>query len=150
MTAAAASFDRFAAARPKSAILSAAMTPAAVRVRVELVELVLERALVVPGTQFRFGLDAVVGLVPVAGDIITGLLGAYLVWEARNLRMSRLTLLRMTATVGFDTLIGMIPFVGDAADLVFRSNTRNLRLIKRHLDRYHPAGATIDASPRRT
>lgn len=145
MTAAAATFDRFAAALPPMA-----MTPAAVRARVEMLEMVLERALVVPGTKYRFGLDSVVGLVPVAGDIVTGLMGVYLVWEARNLKMSRLTLLRMGANVGFDTLIGLIPFVGDAFDLLFRSNSRNLRMIKRHLDRHHPAGVTIDAVARRT
>jgi hypothetical protein len=138
---AAAQFDRLGAVLPPTA-----MTPAAIRQRVEMLEMVLERALVVPGTRFRFGLDAIVGLVPVAGDIITGLLGAYIIWEARNLKMPRLTLLRMGANVGFDTVIGMIPFVGDAFDLVFRSNSRNLRLIKRHLDRHHPASATINGT----
>ncbi|MBL7471107.1 DUF4112 domain-containing protein, partial [Escherichia coli] len=53
------------------------------------------------------------------------------------------TMMRMVGNVGFDWLIGLVPVVGDAADFLFRSNTRNLRLIKRHLDRHHPGTATV-------
>jgi len=133
-------FNRFSAALP-----TVTTTPAAVRARIEMVELVLERALVVPGTSLRFGLDSVIGLVPFAGDIITGLMGAYIIWEARNLGMSKWTLWRMAGNVGFDTAIGAIPLVGDLFDFAFRSNSRNLRLVRRHLDRHHPASANINA-----
>lgn len=135
------SFDQFTMALPQLG-----NDPAAVRKRVAMLELVLERALVVPGTQLRFGLDSVIGLVPGVGDIISGLMGAYLVWEARNLKMSKWTLWRMAGNVGVDTALGAIPFVGDLFDIAFRSNTRNLRLIKRHLDRHHPAGAVVDVA----
>lgn len=118
--------------------------PAAVRARIEAVEMVLERALVVPGTQLRFGLDSVIGLVPGIGDIISGLMGAYILWEARNLGMSKWTLWRMAGNVGVDTALGVIPLVGDLFDFAFRSNSRNLRLVRRHLDRHHPAGAVIN------
>ena len=118
--------------------------PAAVRTRIEAVEKVLERALVVPGTQLRFGLDSVIGLVPGIGDIIAGLLGTYIIWEARNLGMSKWTLWRMAGKVGVDTALGAIPLVGDLFDLAFRSNSRNLRLIRRHLDRHHPATKVIE------
>lgn len=118
--------------------------PASVRRRVEAMEALLERMFVIPGLNRSVGLDAIVGLVPIIGDIATTLMGAWIVWEARNLGMSRWQLTRMAANVGFDTLIGIVPVVGDAADFFFRSNTRNLKLIRRHLDKHHPATATID------
>lgn len=118
--------------------------PLSVRRRVEALERVLEGAFALPGTSRRFGLDAVVGLVPVAGDLVSAALGLYLVWEARNLGMSKWQLARMTANVGFDTLVGAIPVAGDVFDFLFRSNTRNLRIIRKHLDRHHPHTRVID------
>lgn len=118
--------------------------PASVRRRIEAMETLLERAFTVPGTSYRVGLDAIVGLVPVLGDLVTTAMGAWIVWEARNLGMSKFHLARMTANVGFDTLIGMVPLVGDLFDLAFRSNSRNLRTVKRWLDRHHPETMTIE------
>ena len=112
--------------------------PAAVRRRVETLEMLLERSISLPGLNRKVGLDALVGLVPVAGDIVAAGLGLYLVWEARNLGMSKWQLARMTANIGFDTLVGAVPVAGDLFDFVFRSNTRNLRIIKKHLDKHHP------------
>ena len=83
--------------------------PRSVRQRIEALEMLLERSITVPGLGRRIGLDAVVGLVPVAGDIVSAGLGLYLVWEARNLGMSKWHLARMAANVGFDTLIGSVP-----------------------------------------
>jgi hypothetical protein len=90
------------------------------------------------------GLDSVIGLVPVLGDLVTTFMGAYMVWEARNLGMSKWQLIRMSANVAVDTAIGAIPFVGDAFDLVWRSNSKNLRIIKKHLDKHHPATRIIE------
>jgi len=118
--------------------------PASVRRRIEAMERLLERLFVIPGINRPVGLDSIVGLVPVAGDILTAGMGAWLVWEARNLGMSKLQLARMAGNVGTDTLLGAIPMVGDLFDFVFRSNTRNLRIIRRHLDKHHPATATIE------
>jgi hypothetical protein len=118
--------------------------PASVRQRVEAMEKLLERSFVLPGINRPVGLDAIAGLVPVAGDVITAAMGAWLVWEARNLGMPRWQLWRMAANVGVDTALGAIPLVGDVFDFLFRSNTRNLRLIKRHLDRHHPATAVVE------
>jgi hypothetical protein len=118
--------------------------PAAVRQRLEAMEQLLERAFVVPGTNYRVGLDAVVGLVPVLGDLITTAMGAWIVWEARNLGMSKFHLVRMGGNVALDTVIGAIPFVGDAFDFVFRSNTRNIRILKRWLDKHHPETRVIE------
>ncbi|MEA3017518.1 MAG: hypothetical protein QOI38_2240 [Sphingomonadales bacterium] len=118
--------------------------PASVRRRLEAMEALLERAFAVPGTSYRVGLDAVIGLVPVLGDLVTTAMGAWIVWEGRNLGMSKFQLVRMGANVGVDTLIGAIPLVGDLFDLVFRSNTRNLRILRRWLDRHHPETMTIE------
>lgn len=118
--------------------------PASVRRRVEALEQVLERALTVPGLNRKVGLDAIVGLVPVAGDVVSAAMGLYLVWEARNLGMSKWQLARMTANVGFDTMVGAIPLAGDLFDFVFRSNSRNLRIIRKHLDKHHPQARVIE------
>lgn len=118
--------------------------PASVRARVEAMELLLERSFRIPGVNFPVGLDALVGLIPVLGDIVTATLGAYVVWEARNLGMSKWHLTRMGANVAFDAALGLIPLVGDAADFVFRSNSRNLRIIKKHLDKHHPETRVIE------
>jgi hypothetical protein len=118
--------------------------PASVRRRIEVVERILEGAFVLPGLNRRVGLDAIVGLVPVAGDLVTGALGLYLVWEARNLGMSKWQLARMVGHVGFDSLVGAVPVAGDLFDFLYRSNSKNLRLIRRHLDRHHPQSAIIE------
>ena len=117
--------------------------PASVRRRVEALERLLERAFVIPGLNRAVGLDAIVGLIPVVGDVIGAAMGSWLVWEARNLGLSKFQIARMMGNVGVDAMLGLVPFVGDAADLLFRSNTRNLRIIKRHLDKHHPSTVTI-------
>jgi hypothetical protein len=121
-----------------------ARDPASARLRIDLLERVLERAIMIPGLNRGIGLDAAMGFVPVAGDVIAGVMGLYLVWEARNLGMPKRAIARMLWNVGVDTTLGAVPLVGDVFDLLFRSNTRNLRLLKRHLDRHHPASAIID------
>ena len=118
--------------------------PASVRQRVEAMERLLERAFVIPGINRPIGADAIVGLVPVLGDLVTTAMGAWLIWEARNLGMSKWHLTRMAGNVGVDTLIGMVPLVGDAADFLFRSNSRNLRIVKRWLDKHHPETGVIE------
>jgi hypothetical protein len=118
--------------------------PVSVRYRIETMEKLLERVITIPGTRQTVGFDALIGLIPVAGDIVGAAMGAYMIWEARNLNMPKGAMVRMAGNVGFDWLIGLVPGVGDAADFFFRSNTRNLRIIKRHLDKHHPGTATID------
>ncbi|RJF85597.1 DUF4112 domain-containing protein [Sphingomonas cavernae] len=118
--------------------------PASVRKRVEMMEALLERAFIIPGLNRPIGLDAIVGLVPVLGDVVTAAMGAWLVWEARNLGMSKFQLTRMAANVGIDSLLGAIPLVGDAFDFFYRSNTRNLKIIRKHLDKHHPGTVTIE------
>jgi hypothetical protein len=117
---------------------------ASVRQRIEAMEKLLERAFVIPGTSMRFGLDVVLDLIPVVGDIIAAVMGAWIVWEARNLGMSKWHVARMAGNVGFDFLLGAIPWVGAIPDFFFRSNSRNLRIVKRWLDKNHPATRTIE------
>jgi len=117
----------------------------AIRHRVEVMELLLERSFRIPGINFPVGLDAIIGLIPVLGDIIATALGAYIVWEARNLGVPRWKLWRMAGNVALDTAIGALPIVGDLADLLFRSNTRNLRILRKHLDRHHPETRVIES-----
>ncbi len=129
--------------RRMSAELPLGTDALSVRRRIEALEQVLEGMITVPGVNRKVGLDALLGLVPVAGDAIAAALGLYLVWEARNLGMSKWHLWRMAGNVGIDTLIGAVPVAGDLFDFVYRSNSRNLKIVRKHLDKHHPATKTI-------
>ncbi|MCX7676691.1 MAG: DUF4112 domain-containing protein [Alteraurantiacibacter sp.] len=131
-------------ARPLAAQLPLGKDPAAIRQRVEMLEALLERNFVVPGLRLPVGLDAIAGLVPVLGDLLTAGIGAYIVWEGRNLGLPKWKLWRMAGNVLFDAAVGALPVAGDLLDFLFRSNTRNLRIIKRHLDRHHPSTRVIE------
>ncbi len=123
--------------------------PESVRRRVEHAERLLERLFIVPGVNRPIGLDVILDLIPGIGPITAATLGGWIVWEARNLGMSRWQMARMAGNVGVDLLLGAIPWIGAIPDFFFRSNTMNLKMIRRHLDRHHPRTATIDgeASP---
>jgi len=107
-------------------------------------EKLLERSLRIPGTNQMIGLDVILDLIPIGGDVIAALMGLYMVWEAQNLKMPMSATIRMVGNVAFDFLLGLIPFVGAIPDYFFRSNSRNLRIIKKHLDKHHPSSVTID------
>lgn len=123
--------------------------PRGVRQRVEGLEYLLERVFTIPGTNQKVGLDVLLDLVPVVGGVAGAALGSYMIWEARNLGMSKWAMTRMSGNVGTDFLLGLIPWVGAIPDFFFKSNTRNLRIIKRHLDKHHPETALIDVKPLR-
>jgi Domain of unknown function (DUF4112) len=118
--------------------------PQSVRQRVDAMERLLERMFVIPGINRPVGLDVILDLIPGIGDIAAAALGAYIVWEAKNLGMSKWQIGRMAGNVGFDFLLGLIPWIGAVPDFFFRSNTRNLRIIKRHLDKHHANTAMIE------
>jgi len=120
--------------------------PQSVRQRVEALEALLERMFIIPGLNRPIGLDVILDLIPGIGDVAGAALGSYLVWEARNLGMSKWQMTRMAGNVGFDFLLGLIPWVGAIPDFFFRSNSRNLKIIKRHLDKYHADTATIQGT----
>ena len=131
-------------AAPPGLDLPTGTDPVSIRRRVEALEHLLERSFRIPGVNYPVGLDSIVGLVPVVGDVITAAMGAYIVWEAKNLGLPKWKLWRMAGNVAFDTAVGAVPLVGDAFDLVFRSNTRNLKIIRKHLDKHHPSTRTIE------
>jgi hypothetical protein len=126
--------------------------PQSVRQRVEAMEKVLERLFVIPGTKQNVGLDVVLDLVPIVGDVAAAAMGAYIVWEAKNLGMSKWQMARMSGNVGMNWLLGLlsvVPVVGAIPTLFFRSNSRNLKIIKRHLEKHYAGAATVDAQASR-
>jgi Domain of unknown function (DUF4112) len=118
--------------------------PASVRRRIEGMERVLEGLFTLPGTNRRFGLDVILDFIPVGGSVVAAIMGSWLAWEARNLGMPKHAYVRMVGNIGVDALLGAIPFIGAVPDFFFKSNTRNLKIIKKHLDRHHPGTVTID------
>ncbi|HYJ53814.1 MAG TPA: DUF4112 domain-containing protein, partial [Allosphingosinicella sp.] len=118
--------------------------PASVRQRVETMEKLLERGFKIPGTNQNFGLDVVLDLIPVVGDVIAAGMGAWIVWEASNLGMSKWQIARMSGNVGVDFLLGAIPWIGAIPDLFFRSNSRNVKIVRKFLDKHHPETAVIE------
>ena len=93
----------------------------------------------VPGTRFGIGLDAILGfLVPGLGDVVTGAVSLSLLTAAMRRGVPRIVLARMLVNIGVDTVVGLVPVVGDAFDLVWRSNVRNLALLERHQNELEP------------
>ena len=121
--------------------------PTSIRQRIEAMEHLLERLFVIPGTNRAVGLDVILDLIPFVGTVSAAALGSWIVWEARNLKLSKWQLTRMAGNVGIDMLLGAIPWIGAVPDFFFRSNSRNLKIVKRHLDKHHPATKTIDVAP---
>lgn len=103
---------------------------------VETLAWLLDNSIPVPGTGGRrFGIDAIIGLVPVVGDLVSGSIGLYVVWRASRMGLPRVVVVRMLANAALDLAIGSVPVLGDAFDLWFKANTRNLDLMRRHLER---------------
>ena len=87
------------------------------------------------GEKARFGIDPIIGLIPVVGDWVAAMLSLYVVYEAMRLGIPRRVLWRMLANVGIEALVGAVPVLGDAFDFVWQANTRNLRLVEQN---YNP------------
>lgn len=107
--------------------------PASRTRRVRVLAQLLDNSITIPGTSYKIGLDPIVGLIPGIGDFIGAVLSAYIILEAARADVPGFTLLRMLVNVGFDTLVGAIPAVGDLFDAAWKSNTRNVALLERHL-----------------
>ena len=103
--------------------------------RIEWLSSLLDTAIVVPGTNFRFGLDALIGLVPGIGDAVTTALSLYLVHEAWQLGAPKHVITRMLANVALDGVIGAVPVAGDVFDVLWRANKRNMRILRDWMDR---------------
>ena len=103
--------------------------------RLDALASLLDTAILIPGTNVRFGLDAVIGLVPGIGDAITTMLSLYIVKEARALGAPRHVILRMLGNVALDGVVGAVPLAGDLFDVMWRANRRNMKLLRGWLDR---------------
>ena len=84
----------------------------------------------VPGTGWRFGLDALIGLIPNVGDTLTSFASFYILVAGVRYGVPKITLLRMAFNIGLDYVVGMVPFIGDAFDFVWKANRQNMNLIR--------------------
>jgi hypothetical protein len=103
--------------------------------RLERFAFLLDEAFRIPGTRWRVGLDGLVGFIPGAGDAVTAVVALYPVAEALRHGVPTRVVLRMLGNIGLDSAVGAIPILGDLFDLRFKSNRRNVELLKRHLSR---------------
>ena len=103
--------------------------------RLEAIAKLLDIAFILPGTKIRYGIDGIIGLIPVVGDIIATALSLWLVREARALGAPWLVTARMLGNVAIQGVVGTVPVAGDAFDVLFRANMRNARLLRRWIDR---------------
>src|SRR5882757_2170214 len=103
--------------------------------RLDALAKLLDLAFIVPGTNVRYGIDGLIGLIPVIGDIITTAISLWLVREARALGAPWHLTMRMLGNVALDGVVGAVPLVGDAFDVMFRANVRNVNLFHRRLDK---------------
>ena len=101
--------------------------------RIDALATLLDTALIVPILNLRFGLDAVLGLVPGIGDLLTTAMSLYIVHEARQLGAPAFLVARMLGNVAIDGVVGAVPLVGDVFDVMWRSNRRNMRLLQEWL-----------------
>ncbi len=110
-------------------------SPEASLVRLEALAHILDSAFLIPGINRRVGLEAVIGLVPVVGDIAGMVISSYIVYEAKRLGAPRWLIARMALNVAFDGAVGVVPLAGDLFDAAFKANRRNVRLLRRWLER---------------
>ena len=108
----------------------------AVRQRLARLAWLLDNSIVIPGTRFRVGIDAIVGLIPGLGDLLGVLASSYIVREAARLGAPPSVLTRMVFNVAVEGVVGLIPFFGDVFEAVWKANQRNYALLEQHID--HP------------
>ncbi|MFT8309311.1 DUF4112 domain-containing protein [Acetobacter malorum] len=100
--------------------------------RVRRLAWILDAAFRLPGTRFRVGVDAIVGLLPVGGSVVMGLVSLYIVWEAWRLRAPTSLLARMVGNVLLETAVDTVPIAGDLFDAAFKANLRNVALLEQY------------------
>jgi hypothetical protein len=103
----------------------------------------LDEAFRVPGTNVRFGWDPLIGLIPWAGDALTALFGIGVILQAHHMRVPKVVQLRMMFNLAFDLLLGVVPFLGDAVDFIWKANTKNFDLLERHARLHSQAEASF-------
>jgi hypothetical protein len=102
--------------------------------RLRVLTRLLDSAIQIPGTRYRVGLDAVIGIVPGIGDAVGAIFSAFIVFQAARMGVSTATLVRMLGNVALDTIVGEVPLLGDLFDAGWKANTRNLALLEGHLE----------------
>jgi hypothetical protein len=125
-----AGFSQFAGAAPYDAASRRAALD-----RLDVLANLFDTAFIVPGTSVRFGIESLIRLVPGVGDAVASALSFYLLYEASRLGVPRLLLARMAANVLLEGAIGVVPLAGDAFDVFFRANRRNIALLRAHFAR---------------
>lgn len=103
--------------------------------RLDALATLLDMAFIIPGTKMRYGIDGMIGLIPIVGDIITTAISLWIVREARALGAPRYLVARMLANVAIDGAVGAVPLIGDAFDVAFKANVRNMRMLRRWMDK---------------
>ena len=103
--------------------------------RLDMLATMFDTAFILPGTNVRFGVESLLRLVPGIGDVIASALSCYLLYEARRLGVPRLVFARMASNVALEALVGAVPLAGDAFDVFFRANRRNVALLRAHFAR---------------
>ena len=98
----------------------------------------LDSAFRIPGTNFRFGWDPIIGLVPGAGDLVSVALSAYMIYLAARFRLPPKIFLQMLVNLGIEATVGTIPLVGDIFDAFFKANIRNFELLEKHIQQVEP------------
>ena len=109
--------------------------------RLQTLSRLLDNAFVIPGTRYRFGFDALIGLVPGLGDAVSAVFSSYLILQASRLGAPRSVVSRMIANVAIDTVVGWVPLLGDLFDVAWKSNVKNMALLEQHLSRPSAAKA---------
>jgi hypothetical protein len=144
---------------PRRAPIRSAISPRAAAGAARCAVKRLDVAFIVPGTNIRYGIDGLIGLIPVVGDLITTAISLWLVREARALGAPWQVTARMLGNVALDGVVGLVPVAGDAFDVIFRANVRNVRMLKRWMDKQpvdacqrvargeHSAQGIIQSSP---
>jgi hypothetical protein len=105
-------------------------------VRLQRLAWLIDGAFHLPGTKFRFGLNSMVGLVPVGGDAILGMISLYIIYEAHKLGVPRHKLAQMLGNVALEVAGGSVPILGDLFDMALKANLRNLKIIEGHVGRF--------------
>ena len=103
--------------------------------RLDMLATAFDTAFIVPGTSIRFGVESLMRLVPGIGDVAASALSFYLLYEASRLGVPKLLLARMAANVLLEGAVGVVPVAGDAFDVMFRANRRNIALLRAHFAR---------------
>ncbi len=90
----------------------------------------LDNAIPIPGTKYRFGLDPILGLIPGGGDTIAGALGAYIIMEAARMGIPRKVLGKMIGNILFDSLVGTVPVLGDLFDVAWKATKYRTKIVR--------------------